>query len=63
MATFEVVYKIVEDTYTGNYSSTGPSHYTIVVEAIHQMAAEQMVRNMNGGDRHCHIQYARHLSN
>ena len=50
---FEVTYKIVEDTTTGNYSSVGASHYTIVVEAMHQGAAEQMVTTLSGKAPRC----------
>jgi hypothetical protein len=46
---FEVTYKVYDNERKN--SSTGPSHYTMVVEAINQPAAAQMVKNMNGADR------------
>jgi hypothetical protein len=49
MPKFDVMYKVYDNA-KKNISS-GPSHYTMVVEALHQSAAEQMVRNMNGADR------------
>jgi len=61
MPKFEVMYKVFDDDTRS--TSSGPSHYTIVVEALHQSAAEQMVKNMNGGNARCHIQRAMFLSN
>lgn len=63
MPTFEVTYKILENNILeeGAWQSSGPSHYTTVVTALHQGAAEQMVRSMNGGREHCHIVRALHL--
>lgn len=57
MAQFEVTYKVLENNIneSGAWLSSGPSHYTTVVNAPYQAAAEQMVRNMNGGANHCHI--------
>ena len=57
MPQFEVTYKVLTNNINegGAQTSSGPSHYTTVVSAIHQGAAEQMVRNMNGGSNHCHI--------
>lgn len=54
---FEVMYKVLENNINegGAWRSSGPSHYTTVVDAAYQGAAEQMVRNMNGGSNHCHI--------
>jgi hypothetical protein len=49
MPKFNVMYKVYNDA--TKKTSSGPSHYTVVVEALHQPAAEQMVRNMNGADR------------
>jgi hypothetical protein len=49
MPRFDVMYKVYDDAKKN--SSTGPSHYNMVVEAMHQSAAEQMVKNMNGADR------------
>lgn len=60
MAQFEVMYRVFDDANQRSY--TGPSNYTIVVEAMHQSAAEQQVRNMNGGDR-CQIIRAMHIGN
>jgi len=37
------------------------SHYTTVVDAMHQSAAESMVRAMNGGSNHCYIIRAMHI--
>jgi len=58
MPRFEVTYKVVESDMSTNHAwmTSGPSNYTTVVEAAYQSAAEQMVRNMNGGPNHCHIQ-------
>jgi hypothetical protein len=60
---FEVTYKVLTNNINegGAWQSTGPSHYTMVVDALHQQAAEQMVQNMNGGPNHCHIQRAMHI--
>ena len=54
---FEVTYKVLTNNINegGAWQSSGPSHYTIVVDAPYQGAAEQMVKNMNGGSNHCHI--------
>jgi len=49
MPRFDVMYKVYDDA--NKNTSSGPSHYTMVVEAINQPAASQMVRNMNGSDR------------
>jgi hypothetical protein len=46
---FDVMYKVYDNA--NKNTSTGPSHYNMVVEAINQSAAEQMVKNMNGSDR------------
>jgi hypothetical protein len=64
MPRFEVTYKVLENNIneSGAWRSTGPSHYTIVVDAVHQGAAEQMVKNMNGGSNHCHIVRAMHIN-
>ena len=64
MPRFEVSYKVLENNINegGAWISHGPSNYVTVVEAAHQNIAEQMVRNMNGGSNHCHIQYARMIS-
>jgi hypothetical protein len=60
---FEVTYKVMTNNINegGAWQSSGPSHYTIVVEAAYQGAAEQMVKNMNGGSNHCHIVRAMHI--
>ena len=65
MPRFEVSYKVLENNINegGAWISRGPSNYVVTVEAAHQNIAEQMVRNMNGGSNHCHIQYARMVSN
>jgi hypothetical protein len=57
MPQFEVMYKVLTNNINegGAWESTGPSHYTTVVTALYQSAAEQMVKNMNGGPNHCHI--------
>jgi len=57
MPQFEVTYKVLENNIQegGAWRSSGPSHYTTVVTADYQGAAEQMVRNMNGGREHCYI--------
>jgi hypothetical protein len=60
MPKFEVMYKVYDDETCR--TSTGPSHYTVVVEAMHQGAAQQMVQNMNGGQR-CQVMRAMHISN
>lgn len=55
---FEVMYKVLSNNINESGAWTqhgGPSHYTTVVEAPYQGAAEQMVRNMNGGPNHCYI--------
>lgn len=64
MPRFEVTYKVLLNNIneSGAWQGTGPSHYTTVVEATYQGAAEQMVRNMNGGSNHCYIISARQLS-
>ena len=49
MPRFDVMYKVYDNANKNSYS--GPSHYNMVVEALHQGAAEQMVKNMNGADR------------
>lgn len=49
MPRFDVMYKVYDNANKNSYS--GPSHYNMVVEALHQSAAEQMVKNMNGADR------------
>ena len=49
MPRFDVMYKVYDNA--NKNTSTGPSHYNMVVEALHQSAAEQMVKNMNGADR------------
>ena len=43
------MYKVYDNA--NKNTSTGPSHYNMVVEAINQSAAEQTVKNMNGSDR------------
>jgi hypothetical protein len=60
MPQFEVTYNVFTNNIkeNGAWMSSGPSHYTTVVTAPYQGAAEQLVRNMNGGDNHCHIQRA-----
>jgi hypothetical protein len=58
MPKFEVMYKVYDDETRRTY--TGPSDYTVVVEAMHQGAAQQMVQNMNGGER-CQIIRAMHV--
>ena len=60
---FEVMYKVLTNNINegGAWQSTGPSHYTTVVEAPYQGAAEQLVKNMNGGPNHCHIIRAMHI--
>lgn len=65
MPQFEVTYKVLSNNINegGAWQSSGPSHYTTVVTALHQGAAEQMVRNMNGGSDHCHIVRAMYISN
>lgn len=57
MPKFDVMYKVVDNNINegGAWMRSGPSHYNTVVEAMYQGAAEQMVRNMNGGSNHCHI--------
>jgi hypothetical protein len=49
MPRFDVMYKVYDNA--NKNTSSGPSHYNMVVEALNQSAAEQMVRNMNGADR------------
>ena len=49
MPRFDVMYKVYDNANKNTF--TGPSHYNMVVEAMHQGAAEQMVKNMNGADR------------
>lgn len=63
MPQFEVMYKVLENNINegGAWMSSGPSHYTTVITAPYQSAAEQMVRNMNGGRNHCYIVYAKQL--
>jgi hypothetical protein len=46
---FDVMYKVYDNA--NKNTSSGPSHYNMVVEALNQPAAEQMVKNMNGSDR------------
>jgi hypothetical protein len=60
---FEVMYKVLTNNIneSGAWTSSGPSNYTVVVEAPYQSAAEQMVKNMNGGSNHCHIIRAMHI--
>lgn len=57
MPRYEVTYKVFTNNIheSGTWESQGPSHYTTVVEAINQPAAQQMVQNMNGGSAHCYI--------
>lgn len=57
MPKFDVMYKVLTNNINegGAWESSGASHYNIVVEAVHQGIAEQMVKNMNGGSNHCHI--------
>ena len=43
------MYKVYDNA--NKNTSSGPSHYNMVVEALNQPAAEQMVKNMNGSDR------------
>jgi hypothetical protein len=64
MPQFEVTYNVLSNNIkeSGAWMSSGPSHYTTVVTAPYQGAAEQLVRNMNGGDNHCHIQRAVQIS-
>jgi len=63
MPQFEVKYRVVENNIneSGAWKVSGPSHYTTVVSAPYQSAAEQMICNMNGGDNHCYIVYAKRL--
>lgn len=65
MPQFEVTYKVVTNNINegGAWMSSGPSHYTTIVTAAYQGAAEQMVRNMNGGNNHCYIIRAMLISN
>jgi hypothetical protein len=58
---FQVSYKVLTRSLaeTSTYNSDGPSNYVVEVEAAYQGAAEQQVRNMNGGANFCIIQYAR----
>jgi hypothetical protein len=60
MPRFEVTYKVLSNNLNegGAWMSSGPSNYTTVVDAPYQGAAEQLVKNMNGGANHCHIQRA-----
>ena len=60
---FEVTYKVMTNNINegGAWQTSGPSHYTTQVEAAYQGAAEQMVKNMNGGSNHCHIVRAMHI--
>jgi hypothetical protein len=60
---FEVMYKVLTNNINegGAWMSSGPSHYTVTVDAMHQSAAEQMVKNMNGGSDHCHVIRAMHI--
>lgn len=51
MSRYEVTYQV----FNADGTRSGPSHYVTVVEAQYQSAAEQMVKNMNGGSR-CYIQ-------
>lgn len=59
MPQFEVTYSVVENIKEGKFGYSGPSHYTITVTAPHQNAAEQMVKNMNGGANHCLVRSCR----
>jgi len=58
MSTWEVTYSVFDNNIneSGAWASSGPSHYTTQITAFNQSVAEQMVRNMNGGPNHCHIQ-------
>jgi hypothetical protein len=60
MPRYEVTYKVLSNNINegGAWMSSGPSHYTTFVDAPYQGAAEQLVRNMNGGSNHCYIQRA-----
>jgi hypothetical protein len=60
MPRFEVTYKVLTNNINegGAWMSSGPSNYTTVVDAPYQGAAEQLVKNMNGGANHCHVQRA-----
>ena len=46
---WDVMYKVYDNAKKN--SSSGPSHYNMVVEAFDQYSAQQMVKNMNGADR------------
>ena len=59
---FEVTYKVLSNNIQEGGAWTqsgGPSSYKTVVNAEYQNAAEQLVKNMNGGPAHCHIISAR----
>jgi hypothetical protein len=60
---FEVTYKVLSNNINegGAWQSSGQSQYTTVVDAAYQGAAEQMVKNMNGGANHCYIIRAMHI--
>ena len=62
---FEVMYKIISNNINGSEAwRQDPgvaSHYTTVVDAPHQGAAENMVISMNGGPNHCYIIRAMHI--
>ena len=60
---FEVTYKVYDNNIneSGAWMSSGPGQYTTTVEAPYQGAAEQMVKNMNGGSNHCQIIRAMHI--
>jgi len=51
MPRYEVTYQV----FNADGTRSGPSHYVTVVEAQYQSAAEQMVKNMNGGSQ-CYVQ-------
>lgn len=61
---FEVSYKTLARGLNEGGSTIGtmgPSNYVVRIEAANQNAAENQVRNMNGGPNFCIIQYARWL--
>ena len=55
MPSFTVNYSINSATDPKLFQTTGSSHYIIVVQALHQGAARDMVINMNGGENRCRI--------
>ena len=55
MPSFTVNYSINSAPDPKLFQTTGPSHYVIVVQAMHQGAARDMVINMNGGESRCRI--------